>query len=347
MKALSLSIGLCGLTALSGCSITPPETPDSEMCGFTRYQLEVDLPDSVAGPESVRIGDEQSFMEELRSIIRDPRNDTRSMLFLSGGSQDGAFGAGYLHRWAQLREGGLPSFKVVTGVSTGAIHSTFAFVNQPDIVAKEYRIEEKDEVLNTFVPNGNIGISTAIAVARNGAIADLSPLRKLLLEHINGDVLAGVAEADKAGRRLYVGVVDVDTGKAIALDMTAMATKYVEAFDDDARSRYQNCYVEAIVASSSVPMAALPVFIDNRMYIDGGARFGVFSDNIGEIIEDQKVQLEAAGIEGVPAQDFFYYVIVNGDLTVEERCGKADSVKYCTVETNGGLSSRTSFICNR
>ncbi len=50
----------------------------------------------------------------------------RTMLALSGGSDNGAFGAGLLNGWTQT--GTRPEFSVVTGVSTGALISPFAFL---------------------------------------------------------------------------------------------------------------------------------------------------------------------------------------------------------------------------
>ena len=50
-------------------------------------------------------------------------------LAVSGGGSAGAFGAGILNGWTA--SGDRPKFKVVTGVSTGALISTFAFLG-PD-----------------------------------------------------------------------------------------------------------------------------------------------------------------------------------------------------------------------
>ncbi len=52
-----------------------------------------------------------------------------SYLALSGGGQEGAFGAGLLNGWSQ--RGTRPEFEVVTGVSTGALIAPFAFLG-PD-----------------------------------------------------------------------------------------------------------------------------------------------------------------------------------------------------------------------
>jgi len=47
------------------------------------------------------------------------------MLFLSGGGSHGAYGAGVLNGWSTASR---PEFAVVTGVSAGALHSTWAFL---------------------------------------------------------------------------------------------------------------------------------------------------------------------------------------------------------------------------
>ena len=52
------------------------------------------------------------------------------ILELSGGGAHGAFGAGFLAGWSET--GAYPEFDIVTGVSTGALMSTFAFLGQPE-----------------------------------------------------------------------------------------------------------------------------------------------------------------------------------------------------------------------
>ena len=51
---------------------------------------------------------------------------TAHLLSLSGGGDNGAFGAGLLTGWTT--HGDRPKFKLVTGVSTGALIAPFAFL---------------------------------------------------------------------------------------------------------------------------------------------------------------------------------------------------------------------------
>ena len=252
------------------------------------------------------------------------------MLFLSGGSQDGAFGAGYLNGWSKARggtdeKGALPRFAVVTGISTGAILSTWAFINDPGAPARAYRIGKENEILEPFVSGRAGEFKVARTLVRRGAVGDLIPLRRLISSRLQDknekglDVLQQVAAGHEDDRKLFVGAVDVDSGEAVAFDMTEMASRYATETDEGRKSLITACYVEAIIASSAVPIAALPVFIDNRMYIDGGARFGLFSEEVGEAIR-QRTELNKA----LHTSDQRYFAIVNGDLTLGDRCGKAD-----------------------
>ena len=48
------------------------------------------------------------------------------LLRISGGGENGAFGAGLLNGWTE--RGGRPAFFLVTGISTGALSAPFAFL---------------------------------------------------------------------------------------------------------------------------------------------------------------------------------------------------------------------------
>src|SRR5688572_25528873 len=268
MKVLlgSLLLALTG-SVLAGCAIGPgPETFQDTRCAFVSHYLEVEVPDPGARASDKQrraLDGERSFADVLRDAysVRSGKGVSDSMLFLSGGSQDGAFGAGFLAGWSRRRPGGLPDFKVVTGISTGAILSTWAFLDQADKPETHYRISEEGRILKTYIRPGS-DLSLIKAVARKGAVGDLGPLRQLLIDNLTPGTFEDIVKQRALGRRLYIGAVDIDSGKAAAFDMTEMAQRYVDA-PPERRDLYRACYVDAIIASSSVPMAALPTFIDN------------------------------------------------------------------------------------
>jgi hypothetical protein len=329
---------------VAGCAIDPgPETFTQTRCNFLSHYLEVEAPDpeARASNRQERLdGGERSFADALRNLYsaRSEAGVSDSMLFLSGGSQDGAFGVGFLDAWSRHRTEaggqGLPDFKVVTGISTGAIFSTWAFIDQTDKPATHYRISEEGRILHSYIRPGS-DLSLIKAVARKGAVGDLGPLKRLLIDNLDDGTFEEIVRQRARGRALYIGAVDIDSGKALAFDMTRMAQDYVDA-SPDRKAIYRNCYADAIIASSSVPMAALPTFIDNRMYIDGGARFGVFSDEIGAVVEER---VAAAAADSAAPGPPFVYVLVNGDLTVPAQCGKADKA-LCRSRPSGGWEGR-------
>jgi predicted acylesterase/phospholipase RssA len=326
------------LVVLCGCAVKPPPAvPVAQMCSFVRHSLVVDIPDSLgraeeaAGAESL-----PPLSDALRAALgpNDPAalrsGQGSAMLFLSGGSLHGAFGAGFLDGVAH-GGAGLPEFRVVTGISTGSILSTFAFLGDTQRLVDGYSITSESQLLIPYIHivDGKPTARSLVSVLEHGAVANLDPLRARLRSEFTPAVLWQVAQRHATGARLYVGAVDVDTGQAVAFDLGDMATRYfgprgappVESAPETTdQARIRDCYVSAVLASSSAPLAAPPVFIDNRMYVDGGARFGMFSDEIGGVIND-----EVREIRSVPPRTDMY-LIVNGNLLTEEQCGKAAPV---------------------
>src|SRR5687768_1964141 len=101
------------LAMLGGCAIHPPSpVPVADMCGFVRHSLEVEIPgDSTPAAEPL-----PSLADAVGSALASgagARGDGHAMLFLSGGSLHGAFGAGFLDGVANSSDG-LPRFRVVT-----------------------------------------------------------------------------------------------------------------------------------------------------------------------------------------------------------------------------------------
>jgi predicted patatin/cPLA2 family phospholipase len=359
-KTRAVAAGILALS-LGGCAISPgPEVVKGDLCNFDRYALSVEIKgdpkdDQDDGLEISTVGSERTFASEIRDSYSEDRGGpvilgreseeqepvSLSMLLLSGGSQNGAFGAGFLDGWARKRgaerlRGGkgdgspdLPRFSIVTGISAGAILSTFAFIDRPDIAAREFAIERENQVLRPYVRSKKIGLGNVGTIAKKGAFGELDPLRQRLRQVIDNDMMALIAREHRAKRKLYIGAVDVDTGQAVAFDMTAMASR-IDALpreDEAQRKRLRNCYVEVIVASSSVPLAAPATFIDNRMYIDGGARFGVFGDEIGAAVRSLSAGLEAKyktadASERSRFQKPNVFILINGTLTMQPRCGK-------------------------
>ena len=120
------------LLLFQGCA-TPPRQPavpenlqnQARIPGLENIRYRIGNPDDLAamareGMESVKR--EQAFL--AASGHQGPLPPA-VYLAISGGGDNGAFGAGLLNGWTTA--GNRPTFKLVTGVSTGALSAPFAF----------------------------------------------------------------------------------------------------------------------------------------------------------------------------------------------------------------------------
>jgi predicted acylesterase/phospholipase RssA len=188
----------------------------------------------------------------------------RSILALSGGGMYGAFSVGILNGWSET--GSRPTFDVVTGVSTGALIATYAFLGC------EYDAELK-RLFTTTKDSDIYRRRRLLAPLRSESVATAEPLRHLIENQITPDVLARVAEAHARGRRLYIGTTNLDTRRLIVWDMGAIASR-----------GELELYRALILASASIPGFFPPVPIDveingrryTELHADGGVSAQVF-----------------------------------------------------------------------
>ena len=176
----------------------------------------------------------------------------------------GAFSVGVLCGWSDA--GCRPTFEVVTGVSTGALIATFAFLG-PQYDAELKRLFTTTTDRDIYRNRG------PLAPLRADSIASNEPLKNLIECHITPDILARVADAHARGRRLYVSTTNLDTRRQIIWDLGAIAS----------RGELQ-LYRDVILASASIPGFFPPVRIvvevNGRRYeelhVDGGVTAQVF-----------------------------------------------------------------------
>jgi hypothetical protein len=188
-------------------------------------------------------------------------------LALSGGADNGAFGAGLLKAWSDL--GTRPEFTVVTGVSTGALTAPFAFLG-PDY----------DDQLAELFAGGNppsmyFKIRSIFSILSKVSAADSAPLFELIKKYGTADMLAKIAHEHKRGRRLFVQTSHLDAQSAVIWDIGAIATSGAPNALD--------IFHKVLLASASVPGAFPPVLfdveVDGKMYDEIHADGGVISQD--------------------------------------------------------------------
>lgn len=190
-----------------------------------------------------------------------------SFLAVSGGGDNGAFGAGLLKGWSE--HGDRPVFKAVTGVSTGALIAPMAFLGPEydDALTEAYTSITQEDI---FEGRG------ALAALFNDALADTLPMSKLIERYVTQDLLDAIADEYAKGRLLFVGTTNLDARRPIIWNMTAIAS----SDSPNALALFR----KILLASASVPAAFPPVMIDveadgndyQEMHVDGGAMAQVF-----------------------------------------------------------------------
>jgi predicted acylesterase/phospholipase RssA len=217
----------------------------------------------------------------------------QQVLALSGGGQWGAFGAGFLKGWTKT--GNRPEFQVVTGTSTGSLIAPFAFLGSDydDAVGSAYlSIRGDSDVMDKrFI----------LKALFSDALATTKPLRRLIEHHVTEEMVSKVAVEAGKGRLLLIGAVDIDLGIFKPFNLTEIASR--------GGPTARKSFIDALMASTAIPVAFPPVTIDGHTYIDGGVRRNVFMDLVVE--EVRRLRAERA-----TTQEATVYCLVNGSLNV-------------------------------
>jgi predicted acylesterase/phospholipase RssA len=226
------------LTALGGCApmaIRASSAPAAEEQG--------DLPQTVRTLQA-----DQRFTEVPLSSLAQRLHARRpeepvSILALSGGGADGAFGAGALVGLA--RSGTRPRFAVVTGVSAGALIAPYAFLGPDwdDQLTDAYTSGRAEHLLQ---PRG-------LGVLFGSSVYSGSPLAQLVDHYLSDALIKAVAREAAGGRLLLVATTNVDTGETVVWDLGSIAL--------NGGSRAKAEFRDVLVASASVPGMFPPVIM--------------------------------------------------------------------------------------
>jgi predicted acylesterase/phospholipase RssA len=250
MQRPAMTIALVAASlALAGCATRPDDLP---------------LPD-VALIRSAII----SAVDENGAALDDPPpvrqvGKRHDVLLLSGGGSDGAFGAGVMVGWSQT--GSRPVFDVVTGVSTGALMATLAFLGpakDPLLIRAYTQMTNKD----IYKRRGIFGF------AKNASLFDRGPLEAIIEEIVNDALLDEVAAEHRKGRRLFVASTDLDSGVSTVWDMGRIA--------NSKSPQRALLYRQVLAASAAIPGAFSPVYIKQEaenpptMHVDGSLKSAV------------------------------------------------------------------------
>lgn len=228
-----------------------------------------------------------------------------SFLALSGGGANGAFGAGFLCGWTS--SGSRPDFRIVTGISTGALIAPIAFAGSKyDEKLRAYTTVKTKDILEVR------GLFGVVPLLFGESYADTRPLARLIRQTTDEAVFKAVAKEHARGRRLYIGTTNLDAQRFMIWDMGAIACS--------GRADAEEMFRKIILASASIPGAFPPVYFEveadgkryDEMHVDGGVITEVFGYGSLPLNGDDICRI---------------YVIRNGKLASESEQVKRKTLK--------------------
>ena len=182
----------------------------------------------------------------------------KRVLIMSGGGAKGAFQAGVIEQLN--RKGWEPD--AVAGISVGALNAVMVATGQADKLVNIWQGLREEQVLKKRRIDRKaknyllhkIGVEKATL-----GFFDNSPLKKKLRESVG----------NKFTKHFYCGTVNIETGA------------YKEHIARPMMVPWN--YLDAVVASTAIPVVFDPVELDGEQHVDGGVRH---MNPIGKILQD-------------------------------------------------------------
>lgn len=219
------------------------------------------------GAERAARNDErlERFIERFEAVSRgDGEDDTFDVLLFSGGAEWGAFGAGYMARWAEkgaAADPAMPVFDVVGGISTGALMAAYVASGEPE------RYAALEAFYRRVSPEW---------IAFRGLLAILSPATVSLIDNdavreqvalaVDDALLEDLRRAHTEKRQILAGTVNLDYGAIRYWDLAEIA-----ATRPDPKERI----VDVLMAATAIAGVFPPVEIDGALYADLGYVEGI------------------------------------------------------------------------
>ncbi|MEQ8823980.1 MAG: patatin-like phospholipase family protein [Filomicrobium sp.] len=258
-----VAVGGCGATLTRNA--VPLELADKvEVAGMPEVRHWGDAPvPNLAKAGKLRVQQIKATRPQFYKNIKRPV----SLLAISGGGADGAFGAGLLNGWTA--SGKRPVFEIVTGVSAGALSAPFAFLG-PDYD------DELKEVFTNYTTKDLLTPQLLAGLTGGSAVSSSKPLADLITRYMSREVIGKIAAQHRRGRRLFIGTTNLDSERPVVWDMGAIA--------NIGTKESRHLFRRILLASASIPGAFPPVFVRvesggktyDEMHVDGGTTENAF-----------------------------------------------------------------------
>jgi hypothetical protein len=288
IAGLAIALGAMGLAGCSGQSRVLDDEKLKQMAAEDNVRFREEFRDGV-----------HRLMERVTTRMDQPgeTNLTIDILAISGGGDYGAFGTGFLVGWgAAPGDFKRPDFDCVTGVSTGALISPFAYVGT----------DESYKTVENFYRNPKsdwVSMHEPFFLPWNASFATIPGLNRDLRGVIDQKFVEQMATQADQGKLLLVAASNLDLSRQRYWHMGPYAVEGAKTGDLDPIHK-------RLLASSAIPVVFPPVEIDGFLYADGGVTANVLV-RLQPHSPDGFLQTWRKKFPGRPFPKVRYWVIFN------------------------------------
>ncbi|SHH20818.1 patatin-like phospholipase family protein [Ferrimonas marina] len=286
--------------AVSGCSSTHGLDVRVDQDNYRDAKVAHTSPIAKQEPLRVWADDDVELFYDAESGTTPVRvdGDRMSILALSGGGANGAFGAGVIN--GLYDSGQLADYSVVTGISAGSLIAPFVFVGGE-------QIHQLQEVMLGIDDKMVLGKRNFFNALLKDAFTNGKNMYEFIAEVYSPKMIEQIAEQHRAGRRLLIGTTQFDSGQLVVWNLGQIA-------NSDLANRDALIH-QVLAASSSIPGVFPPQFINvmangavmEELHVDGGLSEQMFFQPAN--VDYRKIS-EAQGLTETPQ----VHVIRNGML---------------------------------
>lgn len=192
-----------------------------------------------------------------RAVKRGDR--TVDVLMLSGGGQNGAFGAGFLRGWMQRPSDAMPRFDLVTGISTGALQAPYALLGTRsaiDTITALYARAAK-----SFAPS----LDWWFWLRPTGGLVNTKRFDRTIAQTFDGPLRTELDAAFTNDQQIVFGTTDFDLGIGRLWSLGDELGRSGSASNAAAQRTQQ-----LLKGATAIPGIFPPVMVDGHLQADGG-----------------------------------------------------------------------------
>ncbi len=278
------SLGLAALISVSGCAAV--------------HRPATTIPALLADADASRLTERRlrdTVVARLaRRAIARP-DHTVDVLMLSGGGQNGSYGVGFMRGWRARPEAPMPTFDLITAISTGALQAPFVLLGT----------QAAQDTLTSLYRNAADRIAPSIDwlfwLRKTGGLVNMKRFDANLAQIVDGALRDSLRTAFREDRQMVFGTTDLDIATGRAWDLRSV----IEGGDEGlVRTR------TLLKAASAIPGIFPQVVYEGHVHSDGGVVSNILTLLT---LDDYKAMLAQARAAGVTAPvTVRLFVIVNG-----------------------------------